>query len=108
MALVDNLWKLAAAFGAYLLWRLFHSYWRLRHIPGPFWASLSDIPRTLWVLTGHAQVIHRKLHDKYGPLIRIGPNMISVDEPDAIPTIYTTKPGTIKVRPRLLTIKTRP
>ncbi|KAF5529252.1 hypothetical protein FNAPI_13938, partial [Fusarium napiforme] len=31
------------------------------------------------------------LHRKYGPLVRIGPNLVSVSDPAAIPTIYGNK-----------------
>ncbi|KAL2167184.1 hypothetical protein VTG60DRAFT_1596 [Thermothelomyces hinnuleus] len=31
--------------------RWFPTWWRLRHIPGPFWASITDIPKILWVKT---------------------------------------------------------
>lgn len=32
----------------------------------------------------------KKLHDKYGPVVRIGPNLVDLDYPELIKTIYST------------------
>ncbi|KAJ0414361.1 putative benzoate 4-monooxygenase cytochrome P450 [Aspergillus carlsbadensis] len=64
------------------------SYLRLRHIPGPFWARFSNLPRFLWVAGGNAHDVHIALHRKYGDLVRIGPNIVSVTDPEEIPKIY--------------------
>ena len=95
------------AFALYQLFRGFRTYWRLRHIPGPFLAAWSNIPRVSWVMTGHAHLIHQSLHDTYGPLVRIGPETVSADDPESIPTIYTTKPGFVKVGLVVTTVHNR-
>ena len=64
------------------------SYLRLHRFPGPFWASLTNVPRLLWVLAGDAHCTHIALHRKYGRLVRTGPNMLSVSDPAEIPNIY--------------------
>lgn len=69
------------------LWSIY-SYLRLRRFPGPFWASLTNVPRLLWVLAGDAHDTHIALHRKYGRLVRTGPNMVSVSDPAEIPNIY--------------------
>ena len=74
-------------FASSLLWIL-SSYIRLRHIPGPFLASLTNLPRLLWVYGNDAGNKHTVLHRKYGPLVRFGPNMLSVSSPPEIGTIY--------------------
>jgi hypothetical protein len=70
----------------------------ISHIPGPFSASISNF----WKISAawHQQMPQRNisLHRKYGPLVRIGPNMISVDDPSALSTIYGFKPIYLKVR----------
>jgi hypothetical protein len=63
-------------------------YLRLRHIPGPFWAKFSNLPRLLWVAGGKAHDVHIAQHRKYGDLVQIGPNVVSVTDPDEIPKIY--------------------
>jgi Cytochrome P450 len=69
------------------LWNL-RCYLRLRHIPGPFIAALTNFPRFRWVLKGDAHKTHVALHRKYGPLVRFGPNMVSVSDAAEIPNIY--------------------
>ncbi|EFE42798.1 cytochrome P450 oxidoreductase, putative [Trichophyton verrucosum HKI 0517] len=67
------------------------SYYRLSHIPGPFFARFTNIPRLLWVKSFNAHRIHIDLHKKYGPIVRFGPNMVSVGDPREIGTIYSFK-----------------
>ncbi|OCK99432.1 pisatin demethylase [Cenococcum geophilum 1.58] len=63
----------------------------LSHIPGPFLASISNLwkIKAAWQEDMPQQNI--ALHKKYGPLVRIGPNMISVDDPSAMSVIYGFK-----------------
>ena len=77
------------------LWR---TWWRLRHIPGPFPASITNLQRMRWVETKRAHLILQQMHDKYGELVRIGPNMVSFCNPEAIPTIYPMRSGFPKGR----------
>ncbi len=64
------------------------SYYRLAHIPGPFLARFTNIPRFSWVLSYHAHDIHTALHRQYGHLVRFGPNMVSVADPAEVGNIY--------------------
>ncbi len=72
-----------------LLWtayaRLVHP---LKHIPGPFWASVTRLWMIHHVLRGDMDVVQRALHQKYGPLVRISPNEIACADPEAIRKIY--------------------
>ncbi|KAL8876511.1 MAG: hypothetical protein Q9192_008845, partial [Flavoplaca navasiana] len=72
---------------SFIFWNL-KSYLRLRHIPGPFLASLTNLPRLSWVYSNRAGEIHTTLHRRYGPIVRCGPNMVSVADPAQINTIY--------------------
>lgn len=67
------------------------SYIRLRHIPGPTAAALTNFIRRSWVNTGNAHEIHTNLHNKYGTVVRFGPNAVMVSKPDAIEKIYGFK-----------------
>lgn len=60
----------------------------LRHVPGPLLASITNIPRVLWVLSNRAHDIHISLHERYGKLVRFGPNMVSVGDATEISKIY--------------------
>ncbi|KAI1498990.1 cytochrome P450 [Biscogniauxia marginata] len=63
------------------------------HVPGPLPASISNIPRLTWAWSGKAHQIHIGLHEKYGDLVRLGPNVTSVGDPFAIQKIYGTGAG---------------
>ncbi|EEP80326.1 benzoate 4-monooxygenase [Uncinocarpus reesii 1704] len=70
--------------------------WDLRDIPAPFPASLSH----LWLLYQSRkgkryQAVHNA-HGKYGKLVRIQPNHVSVADADAIQTIYGHGNGFLK------------
>ena len=75
---------------ALLIWavHLCLTYLKLRSIPGPFFAALSDLPRLYWTWTRKPFEKHIELHHKYGPLVQLGPNMVSVADPAAISIIY--------------------
>jgi hypothetical protein len=81
-----------AAVGAAFAFILYLVSQRMKqsHIPGPFLASLTNIPRTRWAYSGRAHEIQIDLHKRYGKLVRLGPNCISVGDPLAIPQIYGT------------------
>lgn len=67
---------------------LYHTWARLRRIPGPLLARFTDLPRFSWVWSRRAHDIHIDLHAKHGKLVRFGPNMVSVGDPSEIPNIY--------------------
>ena len=60
----------------------------VRDIPGPFLASFTDLWRTLKVHGGRFELSNQALHAKYGDLVRVGPNCISVGDPREIRQIY--------------------
>ncbi|KAL4940636.1 hypothetical protein BDV06DRAFT_230229 [Aspergillus oleicola] len=69
------------------------TFWSLSDIPGPFWAKLTNLQRLYWVKTGRAHDIHYELHGKYGSFVRIGPNVISISDPAALPTAFPSRMG---------------
>lgn len=81
-----------AAVGAAFVFVLYVVRQRMKqsHVRGPFLASITNIPRMRWGYSGRAHEIHIELHKKYGNLVRLGPNCISVGDPLAIPQIYGT------------------
>ncbi|KAI1428668.1 pisatin demethylase [Xylaria sp. FL1777] len=60
------------------------TWYRLQHVPGPFLAKFSY----LWLIRtaqgGQQYYVHRDLCKKYGPLVRIGPNELTTDDPDIL------------------------
>jgi hypothetical protein len=66
---------------------------RLHGIPGPAVASCSNLWRLYQAWKRRPELVHLALHEKYGPLVRIGPNAISVSDPKAISIIYALNGG---------------
>jgi benzoate 4-monooxygenase len=68
----------------------------LASIPGPLWAKLTPF----W-LTSQCRSTERSravvaMHKKYGDFVRIAPNHISINKPEALAQIYGHKSGFIK------------
>lgn len=70
----------------------------LRSIPGPTIAAYTGLWRLVDVWKGDAHHTAIKLHRKYGPLVRVGPNHVSVGDPKEISNIYGLNKGYTKVR----------
>ncbi|KAI0888019.1 cytochrome P450 [Annulohypoxylon maeteangense] len=68
----------------------------LNKYPGPFLASLTDLWR-LWDVYGQRpDITHRRLHAKYGDIVRLGPNTLSFANPKALKSIYGLNKGFVK------------
>ena len=91
-------WHLIAFVGLVLIWRLGINRYGggLNHIPGPRLASLTNIWRFLVVWGRRPEVEHILLHEKYGPLVRLGPRVVSVADPAAVSAIYALNAGFVK------------
>jgi len=63
----------------------------LKDIPGPRIAAYTKLWRLYDVYRGHAHTTAIALHKQYGPVVRIGPNHVSLSDPALIPIIYGTK-----------------
>jgi hypothetical protein len=87
-------WQLVAAFTGtliiYQLVSLLRTWYRtgLRDIPGPWLASMSNLDRLISCAKGMQMDYHIRLHEKYGPLVRIGPSHVSISDGSLIPQIY--------------------
>lgn len=84
-----------AAFLAY--WTAYSVYSVFFHplhtYPGPKLSAITRLPYWIACLQG-SQVRHMmKLHKKYGPVVRFGPNDLSYSEPQAWREIYTVPSG---------------
>ncbi|TPX14547.1 uncharacterized protein E0L32_005239 [Thyridium curvatum] len=62
----------------------------LRRYPGPFLARWTNIWRLLQVISGEYAPRMKKLHEKYGPIVRLGPNLLDLDLPELSRVIYNT------------------
>lgn len=76
-----------------LVWELLFS--PLRKFPGPWVAKLTNIWRAIKAARGDVDLTQLKLHRKYGSAVRIGPNCVSLSDPNLIGPVYRN--GWIKV-----------
>ncbi|KAF7555155.1 hypothetical protein G7Z17_g2388 [Cylindrodendrum hubeiense] len=60
----------------------------LKSVPGPFLARFSDLWYFWAVRKGRFEQQNRELHQKYGSVVRCGPNRYSINDPDATKIIY--------------------
>ena len=60
----------------------------LRDIPGPFFASILPLDRILSTYSGHQFQRHMDYHAKYGKLVRVGPNHVSLGDSEQISNVY--------------------
>lgn len=69
-------------------------------LPGPALAKFTNLWRFIETWKGHSELVLRELHRKHGKLVQIGPNVVSIADPDAIETIYGIKADLPKVIPQ--------
>lgn len=63
----------------------------LRKVPGPLAARFTNLFYLNRVRHGRFHYENSILHRKYGPLLRLGEDLVSVDDPSALKTIYGSK-----------------
>lgn len=73
---------------------LFNRYARpLYKYPGPFLASCTRFWLVYTAWSGHVEDYYLEIHRKYGPVVRIGPNELSFESPDAAIEVFRTGRG---------------
>jgi hypothetical protein len=71
---------------------------KLKHINGPSLAAFTDLWRARIQFFGPFVPTLQKLHQKYGPIVRIGPNTVSISDPSHIAIIANPRAGFAKVQ----------
>lgn len=69
----------------------------LGHIPGPFWARFTDLWRLVDYYRSTQIETQRRLHEQLGPVVRIGPNIVSLSDPQLVKVVYSTRGEYLKV-----------
>ncbi|KAL8662828.1 MAG: hypothetical protein Q9168_008194 [Polycauliona sp. 1 TL-2023] len=92
MNIAWNAFELAVAIlvslcGAYILQQTALS--PLKSIPGPFFARFSNLWQLVVYYQGKQAQVLRRLHDRHGPVVRIGPKHVSLNQPSLIKTVYS-------------------
>ncbi|UNI17170.1 hypothetical protein JDV02_003545 [Purpureocillium takamizusanense] len=76
---------------------LFHP---LAHVPGPKLAAISDLPFIAYFFRGDSHTVVLRWHEKYGEVVRIGPDELSFNNEQAWKEIYGTNKTRIFVKDR--------
>lgn len=80
----------------YLVPYLLDTYDYRRRFSGPWLAAFTNWWYSSVVKAGHHSEDIRKLHEKYGTFVRIGPNHISIADPNALEAVYGHGSGLLK------------
>ncbi|KAH6842179.1 cytochrome P450 [Chaetomium sp. MPI-CAGE-AT-0009] len=72
-----------------------HSLWLRKNpqVPGPRAAAVSNIWQACHVRDGRARELGKTLHQKYGPVVRVGPNEVWFNSGEAFKNIYRAGNG---------------
>ncbi|KUJ15933.1 cytochrome P450 [Mollisia scopiformis] len=84
MAGIGAIASLSGILAAGILTYLFYNWYRLSHIPGPFWPSLSKYWLVQQSLKGQMHSALKEVTDEYGSLARVGPNDLVTNDPDIL------------------------
>ncbi|KAI7543290.1 cytochrome P450 oxidoreductase [Hortaea werneckii] len=68
----------------------------LRNIPGPLQCRISSLWTLYHSYIGDECTRITELHDRYGPVVRIGPNEVSISDGAALAPVYSEKGGFLK------------
>ncbi|KAK2049719.1 cytochrome P450 [Colletotrichum somersetense] len=62
----------------------------LRKYPGPVIAGWTNLWRLWQVISADYAPRVKRLHEKHGPVVRLGPNLLDIDFPELVKVIYGT------------------
>ncbi|KAL4940451.1 cytochrome P450 [Aspergillus oleicola] len=79
---------LGFALGAVVLLHFFYNYSRLKNIPGPTIGAVSDIWRANAQRSSRYRQHLPELHRKYGSVVRLGPDIVSLSDAECIAQVY--------------------
>ena len=80
-----------------LVYHLYRTYSQLNHIPGPLIAKFTNFYRFLLARRGRLHLHLDRAHQRYGPVVRFGPNLVCICDPEAIQTVFNLRGGFPKV-----------
>ncbi|KAH8883758.1 cytochrome P450 [Thozetella sp. PMI_491] len=76
------------SFARGIYYAFFH---HLAKVPGPKFYAASNVPFVWYSIRGEWPQVLKKLHDKYGPVVRFGPEDVSLTTADAWRQVYGHK-----------------
>ncbi|KAH7329439.1 cytochrome P450 [Stachybotrys elegans] len=84
MTALGAIFILLSAITSGLVFNAIRQWYRLSHIPGPFSTGFSQIWMARQALLGRQPMALKEANDKYGSLIRVGPNDVITDDPSVL------------------------
>ncbi|KAF4954313.1 hypothetical protein FGADI_5336 [Fusarium gaditjirri] len=67
------------------------AWYRLSHVPGPFWAGFSKAWMVRQSFKGIQPYAIQQANEKYGSLVRIGPNELATDDPKLLKRMMSSR-----------------
>ncbi|KAF5684573.1 pisatin demethylase (cytochrome P450) [Fusarium circinatum] len=67
------------------------TWYRLSHVPGPFWAGFSKAWMVRQSFKGTQPYAIQQANEKYGSLVRIGPNELATDDPKLLRRMMSSR-----------------
>lgn len=83
-------------FTHYYIHPYFSTYKSLRKVPGPWLAKFSNIWLAFGARQGKKFAWVHWAHEKYGPVVRVGYNHVSIAEPEGLHAVYAHGNGFLK------------
>lgn len=83
-------------FTHYYILPYFTTHKSLRGIPGPLLAKFSNLWLALGARRGKKFAWVHWAHEKYGPVVRVGYNHVSIAEPEGLHAVYAHGNGFLK------------
>lgn len=87
-------WKLSSAVSSVAIFAIVYfvvtaayQWYRLRNIPGPFLAGLTNLWLS-WTFSKGEDAPFYKLGTKYGHLVRVAPNLLLTDDPEQLRKMF--------------------
>ncbi|KAL9619805.1 MAG: hypothetical protein Q9160_005641 [Pyrenula sp. 1 TL-2023] len=56
----------------------------LAKYPGPWLAKVSDLDAAFYAMLGQTHLVIYRAHQRYGPIVRLGPNKLVFESADAL------------------------
>ncbi|VBB81063.1 Putative cytochrome P450 E-class, group I [Podospora comata] len=84
--------EITVAFVAVYFLSQIRTYFKLAHVPGPWFAGWSDIPHNWSIWNERAYQYYYDISERYGKIARIGPNSVLSSAPEVWIHV-NTKPG---------------
>lgn len=80
-----------ALLSIYLAASTLYSWYRLRNVPGPLLAGFSYTWALKAIASGRQASIYEELTRQYGPLVRIGPELVLTDDIEVLRRMSATR-----------------